>query len=162
MFQEKKTLKYPNFWRVVPTAFKSTGADPSPPSATPLPCDVAICNKRIVLESGVSCITAYSDVIFLLCMVGKAVAYAPLLSSIIHLQIVHTTFCSCFYCLSCTAGLMGLLHLIQWPHFHGHLKPSVSRSVVCSRLRPISMGTLKPPYSRSVVWSRLRCPSKHS
>ena len=37
------------------------------------------------------------------------------------------------------------------PHFHGHLKPSVNRSVVCSRLRPISMGTLKPPYSCSVV-----------
>ena len=58
--------------------------------------------------------------------------------------------------------LMGKMSkYLQWPHFHGHLKPSVSRSVVCSRLRPISMGTLKPPYSRSVVWSRLRCPSKH-
>ena len=48
-----------------------------------------------------------------------------------------------------------------WPHFHGHLKPSVRRSVVCSRSCLVSMGTLKPPYSRSVVWSRLRCPSKH-
>ena len=48
----------------------------------------------------------------------------------------------------------------QWPHFHGHLKPSVSRSVMCSRSCLVSMGTLKPPYSRSVVWSRLRCPSK--
>ena len=47
------------------------------------------------------------------------------------------------------------------PHFHGHLKPSVRRSVVCSRACLVSMGTLKPPYSRSVVWSRLRCPSKH-
>ena len=35
--------------------------------------------------------------------------------------------------------------LYYWPHFHGHLKPSLSRSVVCSKLRPISMGTLKPP-----------------
>ena len=49
----------------------------------------------------------------------------------------------------------------QWPHFHGHLNPSVRRSVVCSRPCLVSMGTLKPPYSRSVVWSRLRCPSKH-
>ena len=38
------------------------------------------------------------------------------------------------------------------PHFHGHLKPSVRRSVVCSRSCLVSMGTLKPPYSRSVVW----------
>ena len=41
------------------------------------------------------------------------------------------------------------------------VKPSVRRSVVCSRSCLVSMGTLEPSYSRSVVWSRLRCPSKH-
>ena len=61
----------------------------------------------------------------------------------------------------CSGILIGWSHSRHRPHFHGHLKPSVRRSVVCSRSCLVSMGTLKPPYSRSVVRSRLRCPSKH-
>ena len=68
------------------------------------------------------CITFYPDDIFSLRKAGRAVAHIPISSSIIRLQIMHATFSSCFYGLSCTAGLMDLLHLIQYP-------PSVRRVV---------------------------------
>ena len=43
------------------------------------------------------------------------------------------------------------IYTLYDPVSMGTFNPRSCRSVVCSRLRLVSMGTLKPPYSRSVV-----------
>ena len=52
---------------------------------------------------------------------------------------------SCFqFCVSCfLICFWGRFEESQWPHFHGHLNPSVRRSVVCTETMPRFHGHLR-------------------